>query len=143
MKNFTLISLLLGGFFAYSQNAIVQISDNILKMEQALIGKDSLVLQKILHADLSFGHSNAYIETKQELLDDMKTDKIVYTRFEKKNDIIFTFLSDNTIVSRREIQAIGTFKQHDFDLDMNVLEIWILEHNEWKLLARQGVKMKQ
>jgi len=140
MKKIILIALFFNLFFGYSQNAKIQIAENIQKIEKALIEKDSIALQNLLHEELSFGHSNAHIETKQNVLSNAKTNKIVYNSFEKKSDINFTFSSDNTIVTRREINANGTFKQYDFDLDMNVLEVWIFDQNVWKLLARQGVK---
>jgi len=141
MKKTLFIGLFLTTFFGYSQNAEIKIAENIQKMEKALIEKDSLVLQTLLHDDLSFGHSNAYIETKQDILNDLKTKQITYTFFSKKSDINFTFLSDNTIVTRRKINATGTFQRHDFNLDMNILEVWIFDQAHWKLLSRQGVKL--
>jgi len=140
MKKILLVGLFFNLFFGYSQTLQIKITENIRKIEKALIEKDSIVLQNLLHDNLSFGHSNAYIETKLDILNDLRTKKITYIFFET-NSIDFTFLSDNKVVTRREINAKGRFKQYDFDLDMNVLEVWIFDQNVWKLLARQGVKI--
>ena len=38
-------------------------------LNSALIQKDSLLLVKLLHPSLSYGHSNGWVENKQEVIE--------------------------------------------------------------------------
>jgi len=127
----------------YSQDVKAKITENIRIIEKALVQKDTIALQNLLHPDLTFGHSNAWIENKESLIFDLKTQKVDYTSFENISDINFTFYSDYYVITRRKINANGKFKQHDFSIKMNVLEVWIFNDNRWVLLARQNVKYSQ
>jgi len=143
MRTLFFVALFLVGHFVYSQDTKVKIIKNINAIEKALVQKDTLVLNKLLHTDLTFGHSNGWIESKESLLNDLKNTKVIYTSFENISAVDFTFHSEDIVITRRKITAHGIFRQQNFSINMNVLEIWILNQDIWKLLARQSVNNSQ
>ncbi|MDY0090269.1 MAG: nuclear transport factor 2 family protein [Flavobacteriaceae bacterium] len=143
MKKLIFILFFFVGFSAFSQIPEDLIKENIFKIEKALVEKDTIVLQELLHSDLTLGHSNGWIETKESLFEDLKKGKVFYSFFEKVSEVDFTFSSDEMIITRREINAYGTVDEHEFIVKLNVLEVWILQNNSWLLTARQTVNRKK
>lgn len=143
MKKLIFILFFFVGFSAFSQIPEDLIKENIFKIEKALVEKDTIVLQELLHSDLTLGHSNGWIETKESLFEDLKKGKVFYSFFEKVSEVDFTFSSDEMIITRREINAYGTVDEHEFIVKLNVLEVWILQNNSRLLTARQTVNRKK
>ena len=112
-------------------------------LENAMVQKDTKKLDKILHEDLTFGHSNGWMETKESLLHNLPTSKVSYTDFIKENEAEIKIISEvNPIATvRREITAIGEYEETAFEVDLKVLEIWIKKDEIWQLLARQSVEV--
>ncbi len=76
MKILFTVLFLLMNVFAFTQTTFLQ--NAVAKMDKAFIEKDTIVLKQILHNELSFGHSNAWIESKSELLGNLFNGKISY-----------------------------------------------------------------
>ncbi len=115
----------------------------IQSLENSLIHKDTDRLDEILHPDLTFGHSNGWVETKNSLLENLPTSQVVYKEFihHKAPEIKIIWESNPLATVRREITAIGEYEKEVFQVDMKVLEIWIKENKNWQLLARQSVEV--
>ena len=126
--------------FKSPQEAIAQ---QIESLESLLINKNTAGLEEILHNDLTFGHSNGWVETKNSLLENLPTSKVSYTKFVKSNEpeIKIIWESNPLATVRREITAIGEYEKEAFQVDLKVLEIWIKQKNNWQLLARQSVEV--
>ncbi len=108
-------------------------------LDSALIQADTAQLEKLVHRKLSLGHYNGLIETKQELLQHLSNDYLKYNNIEERgyNDVQFV---DNIATVRRQIKVNATLQNRPFDITLKVLETWIMEDNNWKLLSRQSVK---
>lgn len=119
------------------------IAQQIELLENSLINKNTTELEEILHNDLTFGHSNGWIETKESLLTNLPTSKVTYTKFvkNKEPEIKIIWESNPLATVRREIKAVGEYEKEEFQVDLKVLEIWIKHNNNWLLLARQSVEV--
>ena len=77
MRNIYIILL----FFIY-HTAAAQDSVALVKvvgdLNSALRQKDTVVLKKLLHKKLSYGHYNGWIESRQEVMTDLHNGKLVY-----------------------------------------------------------------
>lgn len=113
----------------------------ISHLDIALINQDTTVLNRHLHKDLYFGHSNAWTQSKEDVFNDLKNGILEYKSIETITKISKSSLSNHTFRISREIHVIGRLKEHEFDMQLRVLEIWILEDNIWKLWSRQSVKI--
>ena len=109
------------------------------QLDDALIRKDTTTLKLLLHSELSFGHSNGWIETKASLLKDLPTSKVNYEQFQRLNNWVIRPITDQLRVIRRDIIASGTYNGKTFVVNLRVMEIWLYEQYRWQLVARQSV----
>ncbi|MFV0304408.1 MAG: nuclear transport factor 2 family protein [Moheibacter sp.] len=120
-------------------STISEIELHIQKLEQSLVKKDTATLSQLLHSDLTLGHSNGWIETKESLLNSLPTQKVIYTEFIPKNSIEFYLKNNDLVTLRRKVKVIGKYENETFSVDLNILEIWIKKLDHWQLLARQSM----
>lgn len=146
MKLFNSVLFCLISISIHSQDVRLSDSETIhLKMTQideALIAKDTSALAKLLHKDLTLGHSNGWIETKSDLPKTLIEKSVIYSTIELIGAPEIHYHSENFITSRRDINVVGIVIDTPFDVKLNVLEIWICEDDNWQLLARQSVNRK-
>src|SRR6478752_3317518 len=71
------------------------------ELDKALIGKDTVFLNKHLSAQLTYGHSNGWIETKEELKADLFNGKLSYKRIKGNGPSIV--IEENTGLVREEV----------------------------------------
>lgn len=148
MKNriflLTIISLIVTTF-GFSQNQIVVEYDldnqHCIQLDNALMNKDLKTLETILHPNLTLGHSNGWIETKESLLTTLPTSKIQYQQFTYHGSATITFKNDKIKSIRRNLTAFGKLNETEFQVDLKILEVWIYENDEWKLLSRQSIEV--
>lgn len=118
-----------------NEKAVTKAVENLRK---AMIDADSVMLDKLTDAKLSYGHSSGHIDNKTAFVG-----KIV----SGKSDFVTMELSEQTIVVNKKVALV----RHKLDAKTNdngkpgdvhlfVLLIWQKQHGSWKLLARQAVK---
>lgn len=146
MKTFTIFLFFIFSIGLCSQETELSEHEEIsLKMSQineALITKDTSALAKLLHKDLSLGHSNGWIETKSDLMETLINEGVTYLKIENAEPFSIHHTSENLISTRRKIDVTGLLNATPFEVRLNVLEVWIYENDNWKLLARQSVNRK-
>lgn len=135
MKCFFLIGLLFVGFVADAQKdsaALIQKS----KAFHRMLVKHDFVLELQLDDKLSYGHSNGWIETKQEVLHSLVTynsiaeDSIAATVSGKIGYVRFKGAFDVTMNGKQSV------------FSLKVLEVWRKKKGSWKLFARQAVRVQ-
>jgi len=109
-------------------------------LNQALVQKDSLQLTKLLHPSLSYGHSNGWIETKQELIENNASDFLIYTNI--ITDTIHCQRSKNYAIVRFQAIHEVVLKGKAIRLKLHVCQVWIQSKKRWQLLARQSTKIE-
>jgi len=112
------------------------------QLDEALIRKDTTMLSGLLHANLTMGHSNGWLETKPDLLQTLASGELTYKTILKSSAVTVFHQSDSLAVTRRNIDVNGLLQENAFEVQLNVMEIWIFENNRWQLLARQSVNRK-
>jgi len=79
MRRFIIILLLFAANSSFAQTADLKALDKAISdFDHALVAKDSAALKKGTHHQLLYGHSNGWVETKRELIDDLYNGKISY-----------------------------------------------------------------
>ncbi len=116
------------------------LKDAVAKLDKALITKDTATLKQILHKDLSYGHSNAWVENKEDVVKDLTSGKLSYHKIENKN---FSWTTARDWATVRSTAII------DFTLDgkagalkLHILQVWLKTNRGWQLLARQSTKIE-
>ena len=128
-----------------SEIAIAQIDsaglkDVIQQLDKALLQKDENVLGSVLHKDLSFGHSNGWIQTKSDIMNDFKSGKLNYDKFENNSSAIVNISKKHATV-KTNTNAEGTVNGTAFKLTLHVMQFWIKTKKGWQLIARQSAKV--
>src|SRR5690242_2694589 len=94
MRLFFTIGVFFIGLVAVAQVDSVSLKDAMKKLDKALIEKDYSKLQMVLHNDVSYGHSNAWVQTKQDIMNDLKSTKLVYNKVENSDVMIVAINKD-------------------------------------------------
>jgi len=110
------------------------------ELDRALLQKDETVLKSILHKDLGFGHSNGWIQTKTDILNDFTSGKLTYNKFENNSSAIVT-ISKKYATLKTNTNAEGSVNGTAFKLTLHVMQFWIKTKTGWQLIARQSAKL--
>jgi len=137
VKKLLIILLLFVSNVSLAQPSFLK--DAVAKFDNALITKDTVVLKQILHKDLSYGHSNAWVETKKDMVENLYNGKISYKKIET-SDLKWTASNDwANVRSTAEIEYMLDGKEGK--LKLHVLQVWVKTKKGWQLLARQSTKI--
>lgn len=110
----------------------------ISSLESGLLTQDTNRLKDILHSDLSLGHSNGWIENKAALLQHLSSGYLVYQGISPVGNMEISTVGAATRI-RRNIKVKGIADKKKFDLELNILEVWLQEDGKWKLWSRQSI----
>lgn len=115
------------------------LKEAVAKLDKALVSKDTVVLKQLLHKDLSYGHSNAWVETKSDLLKNLFNGKISYTSINAGKYQWLTNKDWANVRSNVDIEYMMDGKEGSVTL--HVLQVWMKTNTEWQIIARQSTKL--
>lgn len=95
----------------------------------------------LLAEDVSFGHSNGWIQNIHDFKKDVISKRVDYKSVSQIALKDFKTYKKTASI-RRIVYVVGTYKSYDFAMDLSVLEIWIKKAGDWKLWSRQSVEIK-
>ncbi|MFM7710342.1 MAG: nuclear transport factor 2 family protein [Ferruginibacter sp.] len=132
--------LMLGGYAQRSVKdpVILTIEKHMQDWRLALLSRDSATLVSLLSDDLTYGHTNALMQTKQSLIASVMQGEQVY----KKIDFVSmnTRLYENTALVNVLSNVSLIYLGKEMTLGMEALFVWCKQNGIWKLVARQSVK---
>src|SRR6186997_428010 len=111
------------------------------RLDKALIDKDTLFLNQHLSAQLKYGHSNGWIETKDELKAHLFNGKLVYRSINGSGTGPTVVIEGKTGLVREEVTVDVLLDGKALNLKLSVLQVWIFRKGEWILLGRQSTKV--
>ena len=137
MKIKITILLLLISSFTFAQTSFLK--DAVVKLDKALIAKDTVVLKQLLHKDATYGHSNGWVETKADVIKDLVSGKLAYNKIES---IEAKWTVANNVATMRSTTEVN-FRLDDKpgELKLHVLQVWLKTNKGWQLLSRQSTKL--
>jgi len=127
----------------YSQNYYLEektLEAQIIKMDSLMQINSSKILE-LFAEDVSFGHSNGWIQNLNDFKKDFASKKVVYKDITQK-EVSEIKKFKNTFSIRRKIKVAGSYENEDFEMNLSLLEIWIKKQSVWKLWSRQSVEIK-
>jgi Domain of unknown function (DUF4440) len=133
---FLLFSVSVIGFGQSDEEKLIS---TIKQFHQSLVQKNTVSINQQTDKALSYGHSNGWVETKAEMINDLETGYISYQSF--KEDSI-TIAINGTMANVRFVADIAaTIKQSTGNtFHLKVLEVWVKKGRRWVLFGRQAVK---
>lgn len=140
---FTTFILLLNFVFGFSQNYSKQekaLISQLSKLDSLMQNNDSKILT-LFSADVSFGHSNGWVQNFDDFKTDFESGKVKYQSVNQTE--LKEFKIKNKFANIRRIIAVkGLYKNKIFEMKLSVLEFWIKKRGIWKLCSRQSVTLK-
>ena len=113
------------------------VSASVEALRKAMIAADKPALDKLTLPELSYGHSSGRLENKAEFIEALVSGKSGFSAIE---------LSDQTVNVVDKIALVrhvfnGTRRKEGDKMKLSILTVWLQQHDQWKLLARQAAKL--
>jgi len=124
---------------SYAQIDSVGLKTAMQQLDKALLQKDEFVLKSVLHKDLSYGHSNGWVQNKTDIMNDFTSGKLTYNKIENNSSAIIT-ISKKYATVKTNTNAEGIVNGTVFKLILHVMQFWIKTKKGWQLIARQSAK---
>jgi ketosteroid isomerase-like protein len=105
-----------------------------------MVDADSVMLDKLTSPQLSYGHSGGAIDDKTVFVQKIVSGKSDFVTMEFPGQTIS--ISKNIAIVRHKLNAVTNDSGKPGEVHLNVLLVWQKLHGQWKLLARQAVKVQ-
>jgi Domain of unknown function (DUF4440) len=139
MRLLVTIALFFTSLIAIAQVDSAGLKTTMQQLDKALLGKDEVVLKQVLHKNVSYGHSNGWIQSKDDILNDFKSGKLVYNKIEN-NSVQVVNISKKWATVKTTTNAEGVVNGNAFKLTLHVMQVWMKTKKGWQLYARQSAK---
>ena len=142
MKQLILITalFLLNFTFVNAQSADeIKVTETMETLRKAMIDPDKAILDKILHEDLSYGHSSGSLETRAMFIESLTSNNSDFKTMNLTEQTVKVV--GKTAIVRHKLFAETANKGVASTAKLNVLLIFMKVKGEWKLLARQAAKI--
>lgn len=138
MKRSLIILLLFSFVFADAQVNEGKLLNTMKELHQALVKKDYKEIRGYTDDALSYGHSNGWVETKEDVIHDLETGVLSYGSF--KEDSVNITINGSAAHIRFIADIEATLRGNKSNHHLKVLEVWVKKEEKWLLFARQAVK---
>lgn len=129
--------------FGFSQNYSkdeIAVLLQVKKLDSLMIMNDVQIVE-LFCTDVSFGHSNGWIQNLDDFKKDFSSKKVSYKEITQL-EISELKKFKNAVSIRRTIKVAGLYKNQNFEMKLALLEIWTKKKSAWKLWSRQSVEIK-
>ena len=125
---------------SFAQIDSVGLKNAMQQLDKALLQKDETILNSVLHKDLSYGHSNGWIQSKSDILNDFTSGKLTYSKIENNSSAIIVINKEYATV-KTNTNAEGVVNGTAFKLTLHIMQFWIKTKKGWQLITRQSTKL--
>ena len=138
--------ILLAALVIFGLNILAQtkqeksVAAAVEQLRKAMIDGDSAMLEKLTLPELSYGHSGGHIDNKRDFVDKIVSGKSDFVTLEFANQTIA--VSKNVAIVRHTLNAKTNDSGKPGEVHLGVMLIWQKLNGQWKLLARQAVKIQ-
>lgn len=133
------LTIVFVGWFGVCGAQTMFVKQAAAKLEKALVAKDTVTLKQLLHKNLSYGHSNGWVQSKEEVVKDLVSGKIIYEKMESRDPQWTTGSDWATLRTTTDLNFLMDGKEGV--LKLHVLQVWMKTNKGWQLLARQSTKL--
>ncbi|MBS1584974.1 MAG: nuclear transport factor 2 family protein [Bacteroidetes bacterium] len=139
MRYTVTILLLLISTVVFAQKAdTISLKKAVTSFNDALVKRDTVQLKTLLDDKLNYGHSNAWIQTKKDIIADLYNGTLTYTSINQEQAQIIQ--DGNTALVRAVATLDVVMKGKAMQFKLNVMQVWIYKKG-WRLIGRQSVKI--
>jgi hypothetical protein len=142
MKHIVLLSTILVAliFSARAAEPSANVKEAVLKAEKdwkaAVLKGDRVALEKLISDELSYTHSSAKTQNKEQFIQDATGGATVYKSIEFDNTRLRQYGDVVVITQTAVIVTIQTGTTH-----LYLTEVWAREAGNWQMVSRQATKL--
>ena len=103
--------------------------------KQAVLKKDTAALDRLLHPDLTYSHSDARTQTKADILKAMADTQSI------KIGESTVRVYGKTALVKGPMEFVSTNNGATSTTKLSVLQVWLKGPKGWQLVARQSTKL--
>ncbi|HMC84601.1 MAG TPA: nuclear transport factor 2 family protein [Chitinophagaceae bacterium] len=118
------------------ENDVATVVESFRKV---MIDPDKAILEKLTAAELSYGHSNGKVQSQAEFVDALVSGTSDFVTIDLSEQTIK--VTGNVAVVRHVLNGTNNDGGKPGVVKIAVLMVWVKQSKEWKLLARQAVKI--
>jgi hypothetical protein len=138
MRKILLILLLLISVFGIAQTEEAKLTTTLKEFHQALVNGNTVSINQQTDKALSYGHSNGWVETKNDMMKNLMTGYLDYHSY--KEDSLQVVVNGAMAHARFVADINVTLNGNTGDYHLKVLEVWWKKGKRWLLFARQAVR---
>lgn len=112
---------------------------NVERLRLAMISGNRSELQQLTSEKLSYGHSSGHIDNQAEFVEKIASGKSDFVTIELSEQTVS--VSRKTAIVRHILKATTNDGGKAGEVQLRVLLVWQKQRRNWKLLARQALKM--
>ncbi len=116
-----------------------KVAEAVESLRTAMVKADTVQLKNIALPELSYGHSSGKLQNRTEFISSFATGASVFVTLEFTEQTIKVV--GNTAIVRHILSAKTNDSGKPGAVHLSILLIWQKQHGDWKLLARQAVKV--
>jgi ketosteroid isomerase-like protein len=109
------------------------------RLKKAMIDGSRSELEAITSSQLSYGHSSGLVESKSEFVEKIASGKSDFVSIDLKDQTIS--VSGKTAIVRHRLDAKINDGGKPGEVHLLILLVFQKENKQWKLLARQAVRV--
>jgi uncharacterized protein DUF4440 len=132
-------TLLLGGAAGATAADEAAVAQSVETLRKALLEADKVKLDQVAAAQISYGHSDGRVQTKDEFITG------VMTRKQTVKSLAFPDMRmavvGNAAVVRHIYLSESELEGKQTTTRIGALQVWQKQDGGWKLLARQGFRL--
>jgi hypothetical protein len=108
-------------------------------LRKAMVDPTKAALEKLTATELSYGHSSGKVQNQAEFIDALVSGASDFLNIDLTEQSIK--IVGNTAIVRHVLTAATSDNGKPNTAHIAILLVWIKQNKEWKLLARQAVKI--
>lgn len=117
-----------------------QVAKAVQDLKKAMIDGDSVQLMKLSSSRLTYGHSSGNIEDQQTFVHNIASGNSDFVTIDLSEQVIS--VSGKVATVRHTLIAATNDKgKGPGTVKLHILTVWVKSGSNWKLLARQAVKI--
>jgi ketosteroid isomerase-like protein len=115
------------------------VANAVEKLRMAMISGERAALTNIASDSLSYGHSSGKVQNKAEFVEAIASGQSDFVTIDLSEQTIS--IVNNIAVVRHTLKATTNDGGKPGTANIKILLVWVKEKGQWKLLARQAVKL--
>ncbi|KFE97973.1 hypothetical protein IX39_16325 [Chryseobacterium formosense] len=112
------------------------------KLRLAMVNGEKTELESLILPELTYGHSGGHVDDAKEFVEKLVSKKSDFVTIDITNQKV-QIVGNTAIVRHHFYATTADLGKEPGDVTLDILLVWTKVKNDWKLLARQAVKVEK